>query len=105
MHHTPTALRQIDPRTLGITWSDGRESRYAVRDLRLACRCAQCVHEMSGESLLNPQTVPADIHPLQVRPVGNYALHIIWSDGHSTGIYRFDLLRQLCQGSLPMEGT
>jgi len=96
MPPTPTALKQIDSATLGITWSEGHESRYAVRDLRLACRCAVCVNERTGERQLNPDTVPADVHPVKIRPVGNYALHIAWSDGHTTGIYQFELLRTLC---------
>ena len=28
--------------------------------------------------------------------VGRYALQMYWSDGHSTGIYTFDYLRDLC---------
>lgn len=96
MHAVPTALQQVDRSTLAITWSDGHESHYAVRDLRLACRCAACVHELTGKPLLAPSSVPADIHPLTIRPVGNYALHIAWSDGHNTGIYQFEYLRERC---------
>ena len=31
-----------------------------------------------------------------VEPVGNYALRIVWNDGHDTGIYSYDHLRQIC---------
>lgn len=96
MDTTPTALRQIDPTHLSIRWSDGHEGRYAVRDVRLACRCAVCVNEMTGARQLDPAVIPAEIHPVTIRPVGNYALQITWSDGHATGIYRFDHLRALC---------
>jgi len=36
------------------------------------------------------------VKPLGLQLVGNYAITIQWSDGHSTGIYAFDKLRQLC---------
>lgn len=97
MTATPTQLQQIDPQTLGITWSDGHESRYGVRDLRLACRCALCVDEMTGQPRLDPRHIAETVHPVQIRPVGHYALRIHWSDGHQSGIYRFDHLRLLCR--------
>ena len=36
------------------------------------------------------------VEPLDIRPVGNYAISIQWSDAHDTGIFRFDFLRQIC---------
>jgi ATP-binding protein involved in chromosome partitioning len=92
---TPTAIRQAGPRTLAIVWADGRESRYDVRELRLACGCAQCVDEWSGEGRLDPASVPADVHPIRIEPVGRYAIQVEWSDGHSSGIYPFRRLREL----------
>ena len=87
---TPDGLR------LRIAWGDGHVSEYPPRHLRLACRCAGCIEEMSGRSLLDPDRVPADVYPLEIRYVGRYALHFSWSDGHSTGIYPFELLRAAC---------
>ena len=95
MGAVPTDIRQADPETLGITWDDGSESLYDVRELRLRCPCANCVDEMTGEARLDPATVPADVKPLSVRSVGNYAISIRWSDGHDTGIYSFDRLKEL----------
>lgn len=95
---TPTAIRQAGPRTLAIVWADGRESRYDVRELRLACGCARCVDEWSGEGRLDPATVPEDVHPLRIEPVGRYAIQIEWSDGHGSGIYPYDRLRELGSG-------
>ena len=91
----PTRIEQSGPSGLGISWSDGRESLYAVRDLRLACACAHCVDEWSGEPRLDVASVPEDVHPLKIQPVGHYAIQIDWSDGHSTGIYSFRQLRAL----------
>ncbi len=94
----PTDIRQQGPRQLGITWSDGAESSYDVRALRLACGCAQCVDEWTGEGTLDPASVPEDVHPLSIQSVGRYAIQINWSDGHSTGIYPYRRLRELAEG-------
>ena len=93
--HTPTAIRQAGPRALAIAWADGHESRYDVRELRLACGCAHCVDEWTGAGRLDPDSVPADVHPLRIEPVGRYAIQIEWSDGHASGIYPFRRLREL----------
>ncbi len=92
---TPTAIRQAGPRTLAIVWADGRESRYDVRELRLACGCAQCIDEWTGEGRLDPTRVPDDVHPVRIDPVGRYAIQIEWSDGHASGIYPFRRLWEL----------
>jgi DUF971 family protein len=44
--------------------------------------------------------VPADVRPLRIQPVGRYAIQIDWSDGHTTGIYPFRRLRELCECSV-----
>lgn len=92
---TPTQIRQRGPRELAIAWADGHESLYPVRELRLACGCAACVDEWSGAGRLDPSSVPADVHPLRLAPVGRYGIQIHWSDGHETGIYPFRRLREL----------
>ncbi len=91
----PTQIFQVDAATLGVEWSDGRRSEYNVRKLRLACSCATCVHEWTGEALLDEQSVPADVHPVNLENVGLYGLRIQWSDGHNTGIYTYEHLRSL----------
>ena len=92
---TPTAIRQRDAQTLEIAWADGHRSHYDVRELRLACGCAECVDEWSGQPLLDTTGVPADVHPLRLSSVGRYAVQIEWSDGHNSGIYPFRRLRDL----------
>jgi DUF971 family protein len=64
---------------------------FALRD---ACPCAACVEEGTGRKLLDPATIPADIRPSELKAVGNYAVQIFWSDGHSTGIYSWKTLRE-----------
>ena len=92
---TPEEIRQHGPRELAISWRDGLESVYAVRDLRLACGCAACIDEWSGAGTLDPDSVPTDVRPLRIESVGRYAIQIAWSDGHDTGIYTFERLREL----------
>lgn len=91
----PRAVRQGGPETLEIEWPDGKVGRYRVFDLRCACPCAGCVDEMTGERLLDPARIRPDVRPVSVRPVGNYALKIVWSDGHDSGIYTWERLRKL----------
>jgi ATP-binding protein involved in chromosome partitioning len=79
-----------------IKWADGHESKYRARDLRLACRCAQCIEETSGRPLLEPTTVPDNVRAKGINLVGQYAISIDWSDGHTTGIYNFRDLRANC---------
>ena len=64
-------------------------------DRRLACRCAQCVDEMSGRPLLDPASVALDVKPVRIWSLGNYAVGIAFSDGHQSGIYPFATLRAL----------
>jgi len=98
--HVPTEIQQHDARTLSIRWADGAHSLLDVRALRLACGCASCVDEWSGEALLAVDSVPADVAPIDIQSVGRYAIQIDWSDGHNTGIYPFERLRTLADRGL-----
>jgi DUF971 family protein len=81
--------------SLKIVWKGNRVSEYPYSLLRKSCRCAQCVDEVTGRPLLDPSQVPDDVHPVAISPVGNYAIQISWSDGHSSGIFAYDRLRRL----------
>ena len=48
------------------------------------------MHEFSGKKLLDPTIVSNSIVVSKMKLVGNYGLSIGFSDGHATGIYRFD---------------
>jgi ATP-binding protein involved in chromosome partitioning len=92
---TPSKIYQSGPTELAIKWGDDVTSLFPVRGLRLSCTCAECVDEWTGEAQLSPDSVPADVHPVRTESVGNYAIQIDWSDGHSTGIYSYVRLREL----------
>jgi ATP-binding protein involved in chromosome partitioning len=92
----PYAINRRDDGIL-IEWEEhGHQGFFPARELRLACPCAACVEEMSGQPLLDPAAVPSDIKPMSLALAGAYGLRIQWSDGHGTGIYTFDQLRKLC---------
>jgi ATP-binding protein involved in chromosome partitioning len=93
----PRSLKQLGSQTLGIQWNDGHESTYTVRNIRLSCRCANCVDEWTREKILKDEMIPLDIKPKKLETVGRYALQIDWSDGHSTGIFTFEQLRSQCE--------
>ena len=51
---------------------------------------------MTGQQRLREASISPEVSPLAIDPVGRYALRFRWSDGHSTGIYTFEHLRELC---------
>ncbi len=93
---SPASVEQAAGK-LVIGWDDQVRTESPFRELRLQCPCAGCVEEWSGKRTIDPATIPADVHPLSIEAVGNYALSITWSDGHSTGIYSWATLRALGQ--------
>jgi len=92
----PSSIRKIGNQEMKLTWGDGHESHYAARYLRENCRCAACQHEITGEKLLRPEDLPAEMAILKSEVVGQYALAFTFSDHHSSGIYTFDYLRKIC---------
>ena len=102
----PTKLQRPEPSVLLITWSDGQTRRYTVRELRDRCPCATCREKRTQPAVPSPGagflTVlsPQEARPLTIegmQPVGSYAYQIQFSDGHDTGIYTLEHLRQLGQ--------
>jgi DUF971 family protein len=92
----PTLVKRVSPTQTDVTWNDGHFSSYPSWYLRQSCPCASCVEELTGRRKILEGSIPANLQRLVVEAVGNYALNFRWSDGHSTGIYTFDYLRQLC---------
>lgn len=79
---------------LRVVWAGGVEAKVPFKTVRDHCPCAQCVEEWTGRKVLDPATIPDDIRPLAIEPVGNYAIKITWSDGHDSGLYTWDTLRK-----------
>ncbi|HTN52243.1 MAG TPA: DUF971 domain-containing protein [Anaeromyxobacter sp.] len=89
----PEAIDLSPEGDVRILWPGGPEVTIPARRLRELCPCAGCVEEGTGKPLLDPATLPSDVRPLEVHPVGSYAVQFQWSDGHSTGIYTWETLR------------
>jgi DUF971 family protein len=98
----PSGLERLPDGRLRITWSDDAARVYTIQQLRNACPCAVC-REKRTTAVLNATIMPDISGPDELRPltlsgmvpVGNYAYSLAFSDGHDTGIYTFDLLREL----------
>ncbi len=96
----PLSLSKDGDERLVIQWSDGHRSVYTWRHLRTECPCASCREERAKPPdpfrILKPAEL-APLRPVALAPVGHYAYRITWSDGHDTGIYTLEHLRDLCQ--------
>ncbi len=92
-HPYPTEINHNKSRgVVRIEWDDGHAGEYEQSYLRGYCPCALC----QGHGAQIRYIESPDAKLTTISPVGNYALELRWSDGHSTGIYSFEYLRALC---------
>lgn len=97
--HLTQFKKNPDGFTYHLKFSDGTEADLSSQQLRDNCPCASC----QGEQVLlheyvplNKTTVSAAGYQLdKAEPVGYYAIKLIWKDGHDTGIYSWDHLRNI----------
>ena len=96
-------MRPLDIQHIGqelaIKWEDGSEIFINLEKLRRACPCAGCKGEVDvmGNLYKGPERPlrPAAFQLVRLEHVGTYALQPVWADGHATGLYSFDYLRQV----------
>ena len=90
-----------------ITWADGHTSHYEFVYLRDLCPCALCDDERKKKAAFegpDAGTAPTVALPMfkpkakakSAAVMGNYAIQINFTDGHSTGIFSYDYLRTIC---------
>lgn len=98
----PIAIALVEDRFLQTTWNDGEVRRSSFSALRKACPCATCREKNRATEAPKPKSLPvlsaAEAQPLKIvgmRPVGNYAYNIDFSDGHGSGLFTIELLRDL----------
>lgn len=94
----PSRIRALkEAGRLELEWPGSRPVEVPFLIVRARCPCAECVNEFTGERILDPSTIPLSIAPVSMSFTGNYALKIVWSDTHATGLYTWDLLAELAR--------
>lgn len=104
--HSPAHLDLKKDTALTITWDDGQESVYPIAVLRRLSPSAD-MRELRKQMVKNPLTIlpsgggTGSVTALNAELVGNYAIKISFSDGHATGIYTWDYLREIDPATNP----
>lgn len=94
---SPTDIQLIG-NEIAIRWADGAESYVAAPRLRAASPSAEARGEPDLFGVVHGGEGRRDFSAVTVTGwtiVGNYAVRFDFSDGHRTGLYTYDLLRQL----------
>lgn len=80
-------------RELEVTWADGSGERLPCEYLRVFSPSA----EVRGHGLGEPMLVGGkrEVNIARIEPVGRYAVRLVFDDGHDTGLYTWELLREL----------
>jgi DUF971 family protein len=107
MNIQPSKLEITSSCRLRIAWSDGQVREYAIRELRDKCPCATCREKRNAPpppATALPILSAAEAAPLGIaamNPVGRYAYGIDFSDGHDTGIFTLESLREMGEEVAP----
>jgi DUF971 family protein len=92
----PTELRvNPDRNALGILFDDGVRANLTAEKLRTQSPSAEV--QGHGGTQPPPVTGKEDVKIFRLEPVGNYAVRIVFDDGHDTGLYSWDYLRKLAE--------
>ena len=90
-----TEVRRLpEERRVKLVWTDEHSADYEYDYLRGYCPCASC--QGHGAFKIQFRQPDRPVEPTSIEPVGSYGISFLWSDGHATGIYRFDFLRAIC---------
>ena len=82
-------------RVLELKFDDGLAAELSYELLRVYSPSAEVAGHGPGQSVL--QTEKEFINIKEIEPVGNYAIKLIFDDGHDTGIYTWNYLYQLAK--------
>jgi DUF971 family protein len=93
----PRQIVEESDSEISINWSDDTETIFNAADLRRKCPCAGCINEWTGEKILKTDSIQDDLSFSKISIVGRYALNFHFSDGHDTGIYSFQYLKELSE--------
>lgn len=93
MKNTPTDIRlHTKSRVLEVTFSD-EHFHLPCEYLRVYSPSAEVQGHGPGQEVL--QTNKEDVNIVAVEPVGHYAVRLIFSDAHNSGLYSWDYLHEL----------
>ena len=92
----PTELRVNPARdALSILFDDGAHATLKAEKLRVESPSAEV--QGHGGTRPPPVTGKQDVKLARLEPVGNYAVRIVFDDGHDSGLYSWDYLRKLAK--------
>ena len=80
-------------RVLEVTFNDGAHFKLPCEFLRVHSPSAEVQGHGPGEEVL--QTGKEAVNIQRIEPVGNYAVQLVFDDGHDTGLYSWDYLYDL----------
>lgn len=80
---------------LELGFPDGTEGSLSAEFLRVHSPSAEVRGHGVGQETL--QTGKKDVQITDIQPTGNYALKIIFSDGHDSGLFNWNYLYDMCQ--------
>jgi DUF971 family protein len=92
--HWPTEIRLVKAeKRLEIDFDDGARFSYPAEFLRVESPSA----EVQGHGPSQKQIVAGRLHVgiLELEPVGNYAIRIVFDDLHDTGIFSWQYLYEI----------
>jgi DUF971 family protein len=81
-------------RILELAFENGERFELTYEFLRVFTPSAEARGHGEGQETL--QIGKRDVDILSIEPVGNYAIKPVFSDGHDTGLYSWDVLHTLC---------
>ena len=85
-------MRKLNDQEILTTWDNDARVIYSACYLQLACRCAHCVDEWTGERLITEKDVDDQVKILDFKPVGSYGVKFVFSAGCQSGIFTFEYL-------------
>jgi DUF971 family protein len=104
---SPADIDIVRDRAVTITFEDGVVCEFPVEALRSGCPCATCRGMRERGEVAWPRPgQSATITIVNAELSGAWGLSIDWSDGHSTGIYAWSVLRRWWDGQAdwPLSG-
>lgn len=106
----PTQIKRVDSAGIEVTWDNGTVNFLPSKLLRANCPAADSKEKRGdgsshakplggGRALLNvvKNSIEEELNLKKIEGVGNYAIRLVWADGHDSGIFSYDYLFELCK--------